>query len=104
MEAVGYDLYCKMLNDAIRQEMGEKVEERFETTVQLPVRDAYIPAEYVKNEFIKLDLYKRISHIASDDDYDDIIDELNDRFGEMPTEVLNLLDVSLLKAKANRAI
>ena len=102
MEAVGYDLYCKMLNDAIRQEMGEKVEERFETTVQLPV-DAYIPAEYVKNEFIKLDLYKRISHIASDDDYDDIIDELNDRFGEMPTEVLNLLDVSLLKAKANRA-
>lgn len=102
MEAVGYDLYCKMLNDAIRQELGEEVEERFETTVQLPV-DAYIPAEYVKNEFIKLDLYKRISHIASDDDYDDIIDELNDRFGEMPTEVLNLLDVSLLKAKANHA-
>lgn len=102
MEAVGYDLYCKMLNDAIRQEMGEEVEERFETTVQLPV-DAYIPAEYVKNEFVKLDLYKRISHISSEEDYDDIIDELNDRFGEMPTEVMNLLEISLLKAKANKA-
>lgn len=102
MEAVGYDLYCKMLNDAIRQQKGETVEERFETTIQLPF-DAYIPAVYVKNEFIKLDLYKRISQISSEEDYEDIIDEMNDRFGEIPPETMNLLDVSLLKADANKA-
>ena len=102
MEAVGYDLYCKMLNDAIREQKGEVVEESFETTVQLPF-DAYIPVEYVKNEFVKLDLYKRISQIETEEDYEDIIDEINDRFGDIPSEVMNLLDVSLLKANANKA-
>lgn len=101
MEAVGYDLYCKMLNDAIKRMKGEDVEEHFETTVQLPF-DAYIPAEYVKNEFIKLDLYKRISQISGEADYEDLLDELLDRFGELPQEVQNLMDISLLKARANK--
>lgn len=102
MEAVGYDLYCKMLNDAIRRMKGETVEEHFETTVQLPF-DAYIPAEYVKNEFIKLDLYKRISQIEEEEHYEDLVDEMIDRFGEPPQEVKNLMDISLLKARANKA-
>lgn len=102
MEAVGYDLYCKMLNDAIREQKGEHVEESFDTTIRLPF-DAFIPAEYVKNEFIKLDLYKRISHITGEEDYEDLIDEITDRFGELPEPLMNLLDVSLIKARANRA-
>ena len=102
MEAVGYDLYCKMLNDAIKKERGEEVEEHFDTTVKLPF-DAFVPSTYVRNEFIKLDLYKRISQIMDGSDYDDLVDEMTDRFGDMPKEVVNLMDVSLLKSRANKA-
>lgn len=97
MEAVGYDLYCHMLNDAVREEKGESIEADFDTTIELPV-DAYIPATYVKNEFIKLELYKRISQIQNREDYDDIIDEITDRFGDMPQVVINLIDIALIKA------
>lgn len=102
MEAVGYDLYCKMLNDAIKKERGEEVEEHFDTTVKLPF-DAFIPSTYVRNEFIKLDFYKRISQIMDGSDYDDLVDEMTDRFGDLPKEVVNLMDVSLLKSRANKA-
>jgi transcription-repair coupling factor (superfamily II helicase) len=101
MEEVGYDLYCKMLNDAIRKARGEQIEDGFETTVQLPF-DAYIPAEYVQNEFVKLDLYKRISQMSGEEIYEDILDEMTDRFGEPPKEVMNLMDISLIKARANK--
>ncbi len=102
MEAVGYDLYCKMLNDAIREQKGEVVEETFETSIELPM-DAYIPATYVKNEFTKLELYKRIASIDSQEMLEDMQDEFVDRFGEMPMAVENLLAVALLKAKAHAA-
>ena len=71
MEEIGYDLYVKLLNQAIKSKMGDKVEEDFDTSVDLPV-DAYIPDEYVRNEYLKLELYKRISHIESEDDLADI--------------------------------
>lgn len=102
MEAVGYDLYCKMLNDAIREQKGEIIEETFETSIELPL-DAYIPATYVKNEFTKLELYKRIAGIASQEAMEDMQDELTDRFGDMPTAVENLLEMALLKTKAHDA-
>ncbi len=102
MEAVGYDLYCKMLNDAILQQKGEKVEEDFNTTIELPI-DAYIPSTYVKNEMTKLELYKRISGVWTDEDYEDMLDELTDRFGEPTYEVMNLLLVAKLRAKAHAA-
>ncbi len=102
MEAVGYDLYCKMLNDAILQQKGEKVEEDFNTTIELPI-DAYIPSTYVKNEMMKLELYKRISGVWTDEDYEDMLDELTDRFGEPTYEVMNLLLVAKLRAKAHAA-
>lgn len=102
MAAVGYDLYCKMLNDAILRQKGEVPKEEFATSVELPV-DAYIPASYVKNEMVKLELYKRISGVWSDEDYEDMLDELTDRFGDPPYEVVNLLTVAKLKAKAHEA-
>lgn len=101
METVGYDLYCKMLNDAVKTLKGEQTHERFETTVQLPF-DALIPADYVKNEFVKLDFYKRISQIDGQESYEDLIDEMTDRFGDIPKEAMNLLDISLLRARANK--
>ncbi len=102
MAAVGYDLYCKMLNDAILRQKGELSEETFATSIEIPV-DAYIPATYVKNEMTKLELYKRISGIWTQDDYEDMLDELTDRFGEPPTEVLNLMTIAKLKAQAHEA-
>lgn len=102
MEAVGYDLYCKMLNDAILQQKGEQPEEDFNTTIELPI-DAYIPSTYVKNELVKLELYKRISGVWTDEDYEDMLDELTDRFGEPTYEVMNLLLIAKIRAKAHDA-
>ncbi len=102
METVGYDLYCKMLSEAVKEEKGEPVEEDFETVVDLPL-DAYIPDRYIPNEFQKLDFYKRIAGIESDEDYEDLTDEMMDRFGELPGVVQNLLLVASLKAWAHKA-
>ena len=102
MEAVGYDLYCKMLNDAILRQKGELAEAEFTTSVELPV-DAYIPATYVKNEMVKLELYKRIAGIWTEEDYEDMLDELTDRFGEPPQAVLNLMTIAKIKAAAHEA-
>jgi transcription-repair coupling factor (superfamily II helicase) len=103
MEAVGYDLYCKMLNDAVRKQKGEVEDENdFETTIDLDV-DAYLPSSYVKNEVLKLELYKRIASLSNEEEYDDMMDELIDRYGNIPTAVVNLLQVALLKAEAHKA-
>ena len=103
MESVGYDLYCKMLNEAVQKLKGEQVnEDDFETVLDLNV-DAYIPASYIKNEVQKLEIYKRIACISNDEEYDEMVDELTDRFGELPKSAQNLLDVALLKAQAHEA-
>ena len=103
MAAVGYDLYCKMLNDAVRRLKGEsKLEEDFETTIDLQV-DAYIPASYIPSEFQKLDMYKRIAGVETLEEYRDLQEELVDRFGEIPAAAENLLRVALLKADAHAA-
>lgn len=100
MAAVGYDLYCKMLNEAVMEYKGEKPVSHFETSVELDV-SAYIPASYIKSEYVKLDMYKRIADIESDEEYEEIIDELIDRFGEYPQVVANLLEVARIKALAH---
>ena len=103
MEAVGYDLYCKMLNEAVKKCKGEEVpEEEYETSVEIKV-DAFIPVSYIKNEFQKLDIYKRIAELETEDEKMDMIDELVDRFGEPPKSVMNLLNIAILKAKAHEA-
>ncbi len=103
MEAVGYDLYCKMLNEAvIALKGGQEEEETFETVVDCDI-DAFIPDGYIKNEYLKLDVYKRISAIETDEEYMDMQDELIDRFGDIPKSVDNLLRVAELKALAHRA-
>ena len=101
MEAVGYDLFCKMLNTAVQEEKGEVVQEPFETTIDISL-DAFIPDTYIRDEFQKLDIYKRIAAIEDAADYDDMLEELIDRFGELPRTVQNLLTVALLKGMAHR--
>ena len=102
MEAVGYDLYCKMLNEAVKHLKGELSEESYTTTVDLNV-DAFIPASYIPNEYQKLDIYKRIASIENENEMEDMLEELIDRFGDVPKKVQQLLNVALLKALAHSA-
>ena len=100
MEAVGYDLYCKMLNEAVKHLKGEMEEEPYTTTVDLNV-DAFIPASYIPNEYQKLDIYKRIASIENEEEMDDMLEELIDRFGDVPRKVQQLLSIAHLKALAH---
>lgn len=101
MEAVGYDLYCKMLGEAVKEAKGESTEESFDTAVDVKVT-AFIPPAYIGNEMQKLDVYKRIASLESEDEVDAMLDELIDRFGEPPKSVMNLLYVARVKIRAHR--
>ncbi len=101
MEAVGYDLYCKMLNEAVKGLKGIPAAEDFATVVDVDV-DAFIPAEYIVNEVQKLDIYKRIAGIENEKERDDMKDELLDRFGTIPKPVDNLLRIALIRVSAHR--
>ncbi len=101
MRSVGYDLYCKMLNEAVKEEKGIGEEEPFDTTIEL-VTDAFIPADYIANEFQKMDIYKRIAGIESTEEAEEMVEELIDRFSDPPESVLNLIRIAKLKAKAHQ--
>lgn len=101
MESVGYELYCKMLNTAVAKEKGIKTGDDYETTVDIPI-NAYIPPSYIKDEETKLDMYKRISSIETEDDERELLDEMIDRFGDPGKSVMNLLLVARLRAQAHR--
>lgn len=97
---IGYELYCKLVDDAVRALGGEIVNpDRVETSIEIDV-PAYIPATYVSDELLKLQMYKKIAAIRDSGDKEEIIDELIDRFGEIPQETLNLVDVSHIRAMA----
>ena len=102
MNAVGYDLYCKMLTEAVREVQGIETLSDFDTTIDITI-DAFIPDSYIKNEHQKLDIYKRIAGIENEKDYDDMVEELIDRFGDIPKSVMNLLFVASLKSTAHQA-
>ncbi len=101
MEAVGYDLYCKMLNMAVREARGDRVEESFDTSVDIKI-NAFIPPSYIASESQKLDMYKRIAGVETDEEAEEILAELIDRFGEPPQPVENLLTVAKLKGMAHQ--
>ena len=103
MQAVGYDLYCKLLSKAVRLLNGGQEESAdISTNIECDI-DAYIPPEYIPNEYQKLDIYKRIAEIRTEAEYQDMQDELIDRYGDIPKEVSALLEIVLLKEKARRA-
>ncbi len=103
MEAVGYDLYCKMLGEAVQVSKGEALESPdFETTVDFDM-DAYIPPYYIRSENQKMDIYKRIAAIENDEELEDMQDELLDRFGDLPGAVTNLLKIAEIRAMAHQA-
>lgn len=100
MEAVGYDLYCKMLNQAVKELKGVTGEEEYETVIDLDI-SAYIPETYIPNELQKLDIYKRIAGIETEEEHQDMLEELIDRFGEPPKPVENLLAIAGVRTFAH---
>lgn len=100
METVGYDMYCKLLDMTVKEMRGIEVKEEFETTLDLNV-NAYIPSKYIQNEEQKLEIYKKISVIKTEQDYFEVQEEIEDRYGDIPKAVQNLLDIALLKAQAH---
>ncbi|MBQ7564485.1 MAG: transcription-repair coupling factor [Lachnospiraceae bacterium] len=99
MEAIGYDLYCRMLNEAIQRKKGAEVAESFDTSVELSA-DAYIPDFYIMNEYQKLDIYKRIAAIDNAEEREEMRAELTDRFGPLPASVINLIDIAYMRLLA----
>ena len=102
IESVGYDLYVKLLSEAILEERGESQPERFESTVVINL-SAHIPDYYIASSASRMQMYKRIADISTIEDRDDVMDEFIDRFGDMPKAVERLVNVALVKALAERA-
>ena len=100
MAQVGYDLYCKLLSKAVRRARSDEEEsEPFETLLDIRV-DAFIPPAYIGDESLKLETYKKISLLTSEEDKASLEDELTDRYGDVPKQVMNLMDVALLRVAA----
>ncbi len=101
MDSVGYDLYVKLLNEAVLEEKGERQPDRPEALIDMKV-SAHIPEEYISSSAGRMEMYKKISLILSAEDEMDVRDELTDRFGEPPRQVERLLEVALMKTLAEQ--
>jgi len=99
MAAVGYDLYCRMLEETVKNIRGDVEKEPIETSVEIKI-DAYIPGTYIEDESQKIEIYKKIAAIDCHEDMLDIQEEIEDRFSDIPTSVANLMDISYLRCIA----
>jgi len=102
LDAVGYDMYIKLLNEAILEEKGEAPKKRTECKLDMPF-DAYLSDSYVPTSTQRMEMYKKIATIETEEDCDDVCDELCDRFGELPKEAFALCRFSLLRALGEKA-
>lgn len=102
MQSVGYDMYMKLLNEAVIEEKGETLPQKKECAVDLNV-NAYIPEKFIKVASQRIDVYKKIALIENKEDLMDVTDELLDRYGDIPKSVLELLNVSLLRKRGEDA-
>lgn len=96
IEQVGYDMYNRLLDEVVKEMKGEKVEEEPEISIDLNV-SSYIPEEYIENASQKIEIYQDIANSRTEEDIQNIIDEIIDRYGEMPTEVNNLIEIARIK-------
>ncbi len=101
MDSVGYDMYIKLLNEAVLEETGKAEKPKTDCTIELKV-SAFIPEDYIKSGSVRIEIYKKISHIQNSEDTDDIADELLDRFGDIPNTVCSLIDISYIRAMGCR--
>jgi len=103
IEAVGFDMYCQMMERAVAERKGEGVTPERRATLNLG-QDIRIPPEYIENENLRLRIYKRIASVMAEGQRQEVQRELEDRFGPLPPSVMNLLDYAVLKAMAERLL
>ena len=99
LEEVGYDTYCRILDEVLKEEQGITVEEKPECQIDLNVT-SYIPDDYISDQNQKIEIYQDIALCKTEEDISNIIDEMIDRFGNMPDEIENLLEISRIKSLA----
>ena len=99
IDSVGYDMYCKILAESVKEIRGEDSGDEAETSIDLQV-DAFIPERYIKSNNVRIDTYKRIAAIENEDDASEVTDELIDRFGDLPSSAVNLIEIAQIKAMA----
>lgn len=99
VNSIGYDLYIKYLKEAVAKKRGEEIEENEDTQIDIKI-NSFIPNIYIMDDDQRLEIYKKIATIESEDEYSDLIDELIDRYSDVPKEVSNLMDIALLRNKA----
>lgn len=99
MASVGYDVYCQLLDEAVREVKGEKTEEKKQTVIDLNM-NAFIPEKYIKNANQRIEMYKKIAAIGCLSDRYQVEEELEDRYGDPPKEVRCLVDIAYLKTEA----
>ena len=102
MEQVGYDMYCKLLDEVVKEMQGYEVEEDIEIQIDINI-SSYIPDEFISDSSQKIEIYQDIALCSSEEDIQDIIDEIIDRYGVMPEELENLIDIARIKILAQRA-
>lgn len=101
MSAIGYDLYCKMLEDAVRKVKGQVVEESLETTIEINA-NAFIPEVYIEDPIQKMSIYKKIAAIRNKEDAYGIEEEVEDRYGTIPQSVYNLISIAHIKSHSTK--
>ncbi len=97
MASVGYDLYCRMLEETVKKIRGDIEKEPVETSVEIKI-DAYIPSSYIEDESQKIEIYKKIASIDCYEDMLDIQEEIEDRFSDIPSSVVSLMDIAFLRS------
>ena len=100
LDAIGYDLYCKMLDEEIHLQSGTSAGPKIEASVEIAI-DAYIPTAYVPDEGQRMDMYRRVGEITDSRTYYDVLDELTDRYGDLPEQIITLADISYSRAMAS---
>ncbi len=101
MESVGYEMYCRLLEEAVSEQKGEAHEKTTETAIDLPV-SAFIPDTYIRDHSRRIGAYRRIASINSREIFYDVYDEIEDRYGTVPQSVANLMEIALIKSYASR--
>lgn len=96
IEQIGYDMYSKLLNEVVKEEKGEKVVEELEVQIDIGI-SSFIPDTYIENSSQKIEIYQDIANCRTESDIMDIIDEISDRYGDMPKEVENLIEIARIK-------
>ena len=99
MEQVGYDTYCKLLDEVLKEMQGIEIKEEQDIQIDLAV-SSYIPEEYIESSSQKIEIYQDIALCRTEEDIENVIDEIIDRYGTMPDEIMNLIEITRIKELA----